>query len=182
MRIRIMAVGFVAMLALAASAGAASATTKLWVENTALAHLPVGEVVHASITVEGCSKPYTGKLLVNGSSSDKLRYPTTTSAICNAGALLRGGALTWIATSELVSTVTSTPKFMIEFPNYCAYEIGTLVGSFAPSAILEIRGNVTGKLNKAVSLGESCPTTRSLGFIVEGKDKTGEAPLFTEIQ
>jgi hypothetical protein len=150
--------------------------------------LPVGEGVHGVVSLEECTRFYSGTVLSNGEASDKLSYPSKTSTICGSGEALRSGTLTWVATNKGVLTITSVPKFVIEFPGFCAYEVSKLVGTFRPGPRGEplpfaMHATATGKLNNTVSLGEACPATRPIKFFAEAKEGNElEGTLATELE
>jgi hypothetical protein len=147
---------------------------------------PVGGEVRGVVVLEECTRFYSGTVVSNGEASDKLSYPTRASTICAGGEALRSGTLTWVATNKGVLTVTSVPRFVIEFPGFCAYEVSKLVGTFKPGPLgepgpLATRGTAAGKLDKTVSLGEACPATKPINFVAEGKEQS-EGSLYTELE
>jgi len=69
-------------------------------------------------------------------------------------------------------------------PDWCAYELTTLNGSFSTTtdAKIDIQGSVTAKLDKAISLGEECAATQLLDFSAEPFSDPAAAEYLAEVE
>jgi len=172
MRLKTLGVGFLAALALGASASVASATPKLWLLTSGTSKGVVGEKAENHLELVGpgenfrCGRNYTGKLLSNGLASDSLEFPTSTG-FCTAGSVSRGGqAATVVATAKGSFKLTFKPKLIVGEPGWCAYELSKIELPFNTTGLAFLfwhnrAAAATAKLDKAHTLAENCPATQA---------------------
>ena len=115
----------------------------------------------------GCNQePYNGELLVNAKTTDKASFTGNEVKVgCEEESELRGGLLSQLeitGTGKMIAT--ANPKWKVQIPGPCVYEVGRLQGTFTPGATAQAEGFNVATRNTELSAA-TCTKTAKVKYI-----------------